>query len=1084
MSEADTSSTSSRKRRSQLTLKAELQHGGPVGLQHYPGKDALPIVRTPSKTLERPLGLVFLVYRGETKRAVLPNEITSLDTVKALFVRSFTKTLTMEYMDTPRVHIYIHDSSKDIFYELEDLAEIRDRTVVKLFEVDSSGRGPSGLGPSGLPPITNADEEAAAAVASMQQLQQHNIAEPEYVDSKHVKAMKVLNRVQREYEMAMGAGGGHGPGTSSTLPRNTFSSLEHHEKLAAAMFNNNNQVPGLSTNNTRSLTKSLGGPGFMRGHSSSKHQQVNNSNRVESGYVSSPDGNFDMESSLRGRGQHGGGHGASNASSTGNVIIPSRFSALPGGRYYPRPESTEEAKARMMHMEAQLSQLTGMVEKALKNKKLGKKTVSFDRAVQFSDDPQPQQGILVTNKLKQQQPLAAGLHNHIVVNPGQSGDHPDQLYLNLRRLHRSARDLKQEVKVLRRLTQLQSMAMKDLVQDTYIKLREACISFSTSQSAPILAANSSGHDPELWRLAQDEETFTKELNELVQSIGQLEAKVEETRSGVINKKNKISLVDVESMAFTLSRGSKTVTLLKQAFPTLEASIKALIQVNPVNPDRRRMTEDFVKRTPDRMENIWRRCKKLTGTLVTLKRLASVQEQRFHPGALVDVSLSPTPSEIPPLRPNTPSQMIDHHQNGGGSLDDLLDSLQTYNGAPAPSSSSGRKNSIPQNAATLPKATNSHNNESPAHKTTRKTRPSSSEIKGSDKFISDLAPAAAAPKTNGTAVLTAKTVAPPPPPRSSSAKSNSSGDHHRMSMDITDTSSTSTSSESVNSQEGTISLQVDTPQPSQLRKTNSLSSSSSVTSSSNQPPPVAAKPTNVDIKGLTAKARQDALEQRHQELLARQKQLQEQYQRLQVMQQKKDEQQSSNNSTNSSSSTAAAVAITTTNGSSTSSLSSTSSSVSTDLTAAVSKPGAIEQYDCPAPGSVAEEVLPRVDTEISEETTDITVEDIYYKNNNTNNNKNSAAPSVVVVAVVPPTPTNNTTDTTTKRYSTMSKSSTSVATTSTTSTITAKVPPAVPMRTISSLSSSVKAPAPNSAVTTTTLGMTTAKDKKVYETDII
>ena len=72
-------------------------------------KDNLPIVRTPSKTLERPLGLVFLVYRGETKRAVLPNEITSLDTVRALFVRSFAKTLTMAYMDIPRVHIYIHD---------------------------------------------------------------------------------------------------------------------------------------------------------------------------------------------------------------------------------------------------------------------------------------------------------------------------------------------------------------------------------------------------------------------------------------------------------------------------------------------------------------------------------------------------------------------------------------------------------------------------------------------------------------------------------------------------------------------------------------------------------------------------------------------------------------------------------------------------------------------------------------------------------------------------------------------------------------------------------------------------------------
>lgn len=66
-------------------------------------------------------GLVFLQYRSETKRALLPNEITSIDTVKALFVRSFPKQLTMEYLDSPLVKIYIHDSSKDMFYELEDL---------------------------------------------------------------------------------------------------------------------------------------------------------------------------------------------------------------------------------------------------------------------------------------------------------------------------------------------------------------------------------------------------------------------------------------------------------------------------------------------------------------------------------------------------------------------------------------------------------------------------------------------------------------------------------------------------------------------------------------------------------------------------------------------------------------------------------------------------------------------------------------------------------------------------------------------------------------------------------------------------
>ena len=40
------------------------------------------------------------------------------------------------------------------------------------------------------------------------------------------------------------------------------------------------------------------------------------------------------------------------------------------------PANAEEAKARMMYMEAQLSQLTGMVEKALNKKRLGKKQVS------------------------------------------------------------------------------------------------------------------------------------------------------------------------------------------------------------------------------------------------------------------------------------------------------------------------------------------------------------------------------------------------------------------------------------------------------------------------------------------------------------------------------------------------------------------------------------------------------------------------------------------------------------------------------------------------------------------------------------
>lgn len=599
--------------------------------------------------------------------------------------------------------------------------------------------------------------------------------------------MKVLSRVQREYEQAIAST------SSNTLPRNAFSALEQ-EKLATMLQQATSNTLG-SSERSKTLER--------------RHAHPNQ--RVESGYVSSPD--FDQQNVMQ---------------------VPSRFSAWPeGGRYYPRPESTEEAKARMMHMEAQLSQLTGMVEKALKNKKLGKKTVSFDKSVTYSDDPQPHpQGILITNKNKQNTPTSTavsssassstssnstvlqhrcGQNNGAVVvttsttSMTNSVEHPPEMHVNLKRLHKSARELKQEVRVLRRLTQLQSMAMKDLVQDTYIKLREACISFSTNQNAPLMAAN---YDPELWRLVTDEETFVKELNDLVSSICQLEAKVEETRSGVINKKNKISLVDVESMAYTLSKCSKTVTLLKQAFPTLEANIKSKAGLSAEYPEKRRMTEDFLKRTPDRMENIWRRCKKLTGTLVTLKRLASVQEQRFHPGSVsIEMSLSPTPTATE-------------------TIVNSISNITAKNG---------------HSSAELAQA-------SPKTKKQSNSRPASTEI-------TDLT------NGSGSSEMNKKAAPPPPPPRSSSTKSNND-DNVEMEAKI--------------------------------------------------PPPVAAKPVNVDIKSLTAKARQDALEQRHQELLSRQKQLQEQYERLQNMQQKH-----SNGSNNGGG-----------GGSSTSSLSSTSSSLST------------------------------------------------------------------------------------------------------------------------------------------------------------
>lgn len=67
-------------------------------------------------------GLVYLNLRNETKRALLPNEVTSMDTVRALFVRSFPERLSMRWFEEhPLYRIYVRAAGTDLFYELEDL---------------------------------------------------------------------------------------------------------------------------------------------------------------------------------------------------------------------------------------------------------------------------------------------------------------------------------------------------------------------------------------------------------------------------------------------------------------------------------------------------------------------------------------------------------------------------------------------------------------------------------------------------------------------------------------------------------------------------------------------------------------------------------------------------------------------------------------------------------------------------------------------------------------------------------------------------------------------------------------------------
>ncbi|KAM3860468.1 sickle tail protein homolog [Diretmus argenteus] len=97
---------------------------------------SLPVVRSTNQTKDRSLGVLYLQYGDETKQIRMPNEITSTDTVRALFVGAFPQQLTMKMLESPSVAVYVKDDMRNMYYELTDVRNITDHSCLKVYHKD------------------------------------------------------------------------------------------------------------------------------------------------------------------------------------------------------------------------------------------------------------------------------------------------------------------------------------------------------------------------------------------------------------------------------------------------------------------------------------------------------------------------------------------------------------------------------------------------------------------------------------------------------------------------------------------------------------------------------------------------------------------------------------------------------------------------------------------------------------------------------------------------------------------------------------------------------------------------------------
>ncbi|KAK9295255.1 hypothetical protein QLX08_010392 [Tetragonisca angustula] len=517
---------------------------------------------------------------------------------------------------------------------------------------------------------------------------------------------------------------------------------------------------------------SLGGSARFSRDSSVSLYSIADRLHGESGYMSSPE---------RGGVGSGTGRYPPGPYSAGSSYEDPYYSQYSGTV---TPVIDEEARIRVEHMERQLANLTGLVQKALthaphtspsprdylqvpagrdpyargpgagdefdkhsssssaslpvsqpavtddsylrtdvKPPKLGKdKSVSFEKSVSFSDEPpdmnspkqhspqhaadtKPTKPAIKSSTLPRMSsqerdrhkptppPKPAALvggqyvYRDMALTP--------EMYNQLRGLQRKAKDLKQEVRNLRRMSQTQAHTIRETILDTFFTIRTM-----------LLSCGDAAWDAEKIRLSREEDLYRQEMLRLVKDLTELENTVEELRGNVINRKTRVNMSDVENMALIMSKSSKTVADLKVRFPSLQEGMKGLLSSEMEMVVR---AEKFLKEEPERLESALKRCKKLTSTLVTLKRLASVQEQRL-PNAAASVDAEETPpitptsaqhskaaAPVPAERTVVGSASVigggshpheppaAHQQRPENALDALLDELQTFS---RPSSQQG------------------------------------------------------------------------------------------------------------------------------------------------------------------------------------------------------------------------------------------------------------------------------------------------------------------------------------------------------------------------------------------------------------
>ncbi|XP_034885400.1 sickle tail protein homolog isoform X7 [Mirounga leonina] len=616
---------------------------------------SLPVVRSTNQTKERSLGVLYLQYGDETKQLRMPNEITSADTIRALFVSAFPQQLTMKMLESPSVAIYIKDESRNVYYELNDVRNIQDRSLLKVYNKDPAhafnhtpktvngdmrmqreivyargdGSGASRPGSTAHPPHAIPNSPPSTPVP-------HSMPpSPSRIPYGGTRPMIVPGNatIPRDRLSSLPVSRSISPSPSAILERRDVKPDEDMSGKNIAMYRNEGFYtdPYLYHEGRMSIASSHGGhPLDVPDHIIAYHRTAI---RSASAYCNpSLQAEMHMEQSLYR--QKSRKYPESHLPTLGSKTPPAsphRVSdlrmvdlhahhnahgpphTLQPDRASPSRQTFKKEPGTLVYIEKPRT-TPGLASIVDFGPPLVEKQVFAYSTATIPKDRETSEKMMKTTANKSHTDSAGTLHvsGGKTVGALESSGPPSQpLPASTSAIHISLLDMRRSVAELR----LQLQQMRQLQLQNQEMLRAMMKKAELEISGKVIETMKRLEDPvqrQRVLVEQERQKYLHEEERIVKKLCELEDFVEDLKKDSTSASRAVTLKDVEDGAFLLRQVGEAVATLKGEFPTLQNKMRAILRIE-VEAVR------FLKEEPHRLDSLLQRVRSMTDTLTMLRR---------------------------------------------------------------------------------------------------------------------------------------------------------------------------------------------------------------------------------------------------------------------------------------------------------------------------------------------------------------------------------------------------------------------------------------------------------------------------------